>query len=305
MISSFPKLRPIIPRLFPTPKPKRLPKEKRMTIAMGVLSQSGIVIAADTEETGNFKRHQPKILPVNVENPDTSALAMAITGSGDAGYLDCISDELKDCFCQHRLKDFITIENSIKKHLQIFYKKHVFPFAAFPFDDRPSMSLIIGIQKDGESQLFVTDRNTMRPSLAYEAVGVGAELAQTLLQRLYPKFPTTDVVEALATYVAFQVKEMIPGCGKSTTIIRMENNRAVYGSAKRTRAMEEIFRSYLQVERAGMGYIFGSPEPDFIKHVANSFKGMQKELADSFAKFPNEGVDTVLHTKRRIPRIKE
>jgi 20S proteasome alpha/beta subunit len=301
MIASFPEPRPVAPRTLP--KSKWLPKAKRMTIAIGVLSTNGIVIAADTEETGFFKRHQPKILPVNINTPDGPA--MAITGAGDAGYLDCISDELKDCFFQYWRKDFMAIESAIKKHLQMFYKNHVTQFSGFPSDDRPSISLIIGMQKNGDSQLFVTDRNTMCPSHAYDAVGIGAELAKTLLQRLYPKFPTMDVVEALAAYVVFQVKELIPQCGKSTTIVRIEENRTVYGCVKRTLAMEGIFRAYLQVERAGLGYVFGSPESDFIKHIASSFKEMQKELKESFQKFPNEGIETVLRAKRPIPRIKE
>jgi 20S proteasome alpha/beta subunit len=271
-----------------------------MTIAIGILSTDGIVIAADTEETGYFKRHQPKILPVNIEIPDGPA--MAITGAGDAGYLDSISEELNDCFGQHWREGYKAIEDSIGEQLYTFYRKHVIPFAGFPEGDRPSMSLIIGIQKGGESQLFITDKSTIRPVRAYDAVGCGGELAKTLLQRLYPKFPTMDIVEALATYVAFQVKELIPGCGKSTTILRIENNHADYGNIERTMAMEDIFRAYLQVERSGLGYIFGAPSDDFIKYIDKSYMTMQKELASLFKKFPNRKIDTVLRTRRLVPR---
>jgi len=38
------------PRPF-RPKPRQLPQRKRMTIAVGVLARTGVVIAADSQET--------------------------------------------------------------------------------------------------------------------------------------------------------------------------------------------------------------------------------------------------------------
>jgi 20S proteasome alpha/beta subunit len=295
--------RPLIGNALPNIK--RLPGRRRMTIALGISTSEGIIIAADTEETGYFKRHQPKILLANIEIPDGLAMAgaaMAITGAGDADYLDAISEELKDCFFQHWREDSGSIEGAVKEQLHAFYEKHVIPFSGFPDADRPSLSLIIGMQKNGESRLFMTSKNAIRPGGAYDAVGVGAELAKTLLQRLYPRFPTLDVAEALAAYVAFQVKELIPGCGKDTTIVRLENDFSAYGNVERTRAMEDLFKSYIKVEREALGYIFGSPGSTFVKHIATSFKGIREKLASLFNEFPNAKIDTVWKATQPVPR---
>jgi hypothetical protein len=237
---------------------------------------------------------------VNIEAPDGAALS--ITGAGDADYLDGVSEELKECFFQHWREDSKSIEEALKQQLHSFYEKHVIPFAQFPDADRPSVALIVGLQKNQDSLLFITNKSVMRSVYAYEAVGVGAELAKTLLQRLYPKSPTSDVVEALVAYVTFQVKESIPYCGKETTIVRLQTNRADFGSKKRTRAMEELFRAYLEIERNSLGYIFGSPTDDFVKHLETSYKKMQKEIESLFKKFPNEKIDTVLRTTRSVSR---
>src|SRR5438132_4917979 len=97
------------PKPFPPrPKPKRLPQARRMTIAIGLLAQDGVILAADTEESipDYLKRHQGKIMTTEVSITtdsigtviDYSKGVMAISGAGDADYLDSISQDMCSVF---------------------------------------------------------------------------------------------------------------------------------------------------------------------------------------------------------------
>src|SRR5437899_3200980 len=95
------------PYAFP-PKPRRrLLERKRMTIALGILASDGIVVAADRLESygGQFKLDQSKILPVSTVYPDDVNPeligACLISGAGDAGHIDALTEQLAKDFCNH------------------------------------------------------------------------------------------------------------------------------------------------------------------------------------------------------------
>src|ERR1035437_3404415 len=39
-------------------------------------------------------------------------------------------------------------------------KNHVVPFSRYPYNERPEFSLIIGLQREGNNALWVTDKTT-------------------------------------------------------------------------------------------------------------------------------------------------
>src|SRR5688500_20129682 len=80
---------------IPKPLKKRTPEVKRMTIAVGIIASDGIVIAADTEESygSTAKISGNKILLRSSADGD-----MAISGSGNAYYIDAVAQELEDEF---------------------------------------------------------------------------------------------------------------------------------------------------------------------------------------------------------------
>src|SRR5262245_23071991 len=61
--------RPPVPRI-PRPAPRRFPPRKPMTIAVGILSDTGIVVASDTEESipGLMKRDEGKITAIRTRH---------------------------------------------------------------------------------------------------------------------------------------------------------------------------------------------------------------------------------------------
>src|ERR1700693_911466 len=83
----------------PPPKPPilkpRLSRRKPMTIALGLIADDGVVIAADRQETeGEQKKDQHKIeslwaVPVG---------SLLVSGAGNGPYLDSMTQRLYHCF---------------------------------------------------------------------------------------------------------------------------------------------------------------------------------------------------------------
>jgi hypothetical protein len=209
-----------------SPKPKRLPKRKRMTIAIGVRANDGLVIGADSEEsTGFLKNTQQKLMPFYMgmqlgSNPAPPSGICVFTGAGDGGYIDAITEELIDVASDQQLRG-VALKKAFGKRLKEFYRDHVVPFAAFPENDRPSMELLIAVQKEVNA-LYVTDRNTIRSSMPYAAVGFGRSFAKNLLRTYWRPAPVEQIA-ALAVFVLAAVKENVEDCGKFSSVMMLHN----------------------------------------------------------------------------------
>ena len=110
-----------------------------MTIAIGVIANDGVVIAADTQETiGSTKTDESKMLIANRGMKGAEAGAFAISGSGEAGYLDTLNQDLCDSFIK-RNWTMPTFTKQAKKVVKEFHNDHVVPFGKFR--DCPEVSL--------------------------------------------------------------------------------------------------------------------------------------------------------------------
>jgi hypothetical protein len=213
MIKPFPK---------PTIKPKRLPRRKRMTIAIGIKARDGLVVGADSEEsTGFLKSSQQKLMPLYLgmqvgSNPSPPTGVCVFTGAGDGGYIDAITEDLMEILYDQTLHGHL-LKKALGKRLKEFYKDHVIPFAAFPENDRPSMELLIAVQKV-QHDLYVTDRTTIRSARPYGVVGIGGTFAKNMLDSLWRPAPTKQIA-ALAVYVLAMVKENVEHCGKFSSVM--------------------------------------------------------------------------------------
>ena len=138
----FPRFRP----LGLLPRPRRLPKGKRVTIAAGFVCFDGIVLCADTQETipGYTKNSTEKI-----RFWKDGGLGIAITGSGDSELIATAGQLLEQCLTDEYLPSVLWLPENVRTMLQDTWKKFfqdcIVPYAAYPRDDRPSVDLLIGI----------------------------------------------------------------------------------------------------------------------------------------------------------------
>jgi 20S proteasome alpha/beta subunit len=238
-------------------KPERLREKRRMTICIGLLASDGVVIAADREEgDGYLKNDRGKIrLSCRLRGPNGS---IAITGAGDGPSLDEVSKLMGDVFCsQDERTSDDTIAALHNEHCR-YYRKKVIPFAPSP-SDRPDYALIIGCM-DGQTlgkKLFYTSKLAFNETNDYEAVGIGASVANTWLWRLYDRVPIVSAVK-LAAYIIYQVKNSVGGCGLGTDIIPLRSNRILESVPREVvRKWEDTFRFFPSLERNIFHYCIG------------------------------------------------
>jgi len=228
-----------------------------MTIAIGLLAQDGVILAADTEESipDYLKRHQGKIMTTEVSITtdsigtviDYSKGVMAISGAGDADYLDSISQDMCSVFMRSPKKHLLETKTELQEELKNFYRDHVIPFATLPSEERPDLALIMTMVRSSERAVWTTRKNRIKRCFGFGAVGIGAFYALTILTRLYRELDI-NTAKILAAYTMFHVKEHVPGCGKETQIVCLQETSCIRSTLKETREMENVFADYTVTE---------------------------------------------------------
>lgn len=200
---------------------KRLPRPKRMTICIGIRASDGIVIAADAQESDwYYKRSQQKIIPyVCSGSSEPATLACALTGAGDAGYLDAFFDyALKDISGNSNKRE---LEKFLAEKVKTFHERHLFPLSSS--SEPPEIQVLIGTYIGYGTCLFVSHGSTLRTAFPHSAVGAGAHFASSLITELCDSIRDVKRTELVAAYIIGMTKESIEGCGKYTAIYSLHN----------------------------------------------------------------------------------
>jgi hypothetical protein len=196
-----------------------------MTIALGIIAEGGIVVAADTEESsGYMKSSEAKILSVldgvqlgKQTKPNFPTGACLISGAGDSGYVTALMYELAEVFLDK--KDLVDkpLQKAFQTCIKDFHTEHIIPFASYPGADRPGVEMLIAFNRNHRSGLLVSEKSAVFRKMPYKAVGIGSVYAEILLHRLW-KHADVKTTQILAAYIVFMVKESIEGCGKYTQV---------------------------------------------------------------------------------------
>ncbi len=235
-----------------------------MTIALGILTPDGVVIAADTQESwgseGAAKTSGQKII---TRLDRQHRRACSATGAGWAGYLDAINQALTDRFLAARIPQ--ATERALRAELQKFYAAHILPQCVYPPDDQPAVDVLMGLSwANSPPMLLANQRSAFRRCKEYVAVGAGSAHASMLLGRLLPpKAETTvDLAAYLAAYVIFHVKSYVIGCGMDTHVTVLKDGNAKYLSRDTISMLEYHFQAYLDVDAQAVNYLIGRPVRD-------------------------------------------
>ena len=298
-----PKLPVSCPRPFP-PKPRQLPCGKRMTIAIGVLADNGIVVAADTEESdGYLKSSQSKIRVSSASavigvwsgpgqslpepSPMSDVAVSAIAGAGTGPYIDVLSGELWQWCLANASAPSDKVINGLTEIIGRFYAKHIVPFALFPPNERPEVALLIALAgvsaaPQDRHRLFSSWLTVVDQEVPYKAIGAGDTFAKILLDRLYPsdRVPNLRAAVLLAAYVAFHVKENVPSCGKFTDILFIGNGGRVHSYVpwNVVRDLETIFLKHARLEGKAVDYMFAAERGESLKSLRRSFQSFRTDF---------------------------
>lgn len=231
--------------LHPPLKHRRYAK-KAMTIALGILAQDGLVMAADTEiSAGPEKLEEGKIAWIGRAKSGSSVTNLAVSGAGNLAYLRHLQLDVISSFQESKsVLSFPQIKNRLTRHIETFHKKHVMPFSAFKEEERPTVRLIVGAQKEFSSRLWYTEEAAVNPASFFAAVGCGQGYAERLLNQYATRTLDTLAAAVLAAFVLFQVKDFVSGCGKNTELQCYQAGKISQVPLKKTRQLDDLFREY-------------------------------------------------------------
>jgi 20S proteasome alpha/beta subunit len=261
-----------------------------MTIALGLSARDSIVVAADREESdGYLKNDTGKILQVLRGRPPIGRIA--VTGAGSGAELDEISRLLGNVFCAEGERSSADARAALEAEHRRYYQQTILPFAPQPPLERPDYSLIIGcLQGQTGKALFSTSRLAFNESSDYQAVGIGASVANDWLATLYD-FVLSILAVRIAAYVIYQVKNRVSGCGLGTDIVVLKPDKVLARvEPEIIRKWEDAFRYYASLERNVFSYCIGVESDDWLlrtrpdlESVNKGIQNMRKALTPSDA----------------------
>ena len=252
------------PRPFPTPKPLRLPRRRKVTIAIHLSGDFSLITATDTQGTygSGDKVDSGKIMGNWRAQP---LGAINIAGAGDSNYIAALSQEIDREFKEFK-GTIEELEIKIRKVSREFYMENVFLYEGKrKRDDITDYSLLVALTHEGHSKLWNIEGTLLTESTPFDCIGIGSPVAERLLTRLYPLYPSLDSLAILSAYVIWEVKSSVDGCGLNTEIRIIHRERPVFVPSERILAWEGLFRRYKRLEREifyhAMNFIISPPMP--------------------------------------------
>jgi hypothetical protein len=192
-----------------------------MTIALGLIADDGVVIAADRQETeGERKKDERKV--GSLWAPGIGSFI--VSGAGNGPYIDSMITRLHVCFGAKVWKwgDAEEMTGSFKDSHSKFYSDSVLPFAGYQPYERPDYELLFGCSIKDRHLLWYSHKLTLNRVEGYRAVGIGASTAESLLKKFYVARLPLRVAISLAAFVVYEVKNSVEGCGFGTDVMFTE-----------------------------------------------------------------------------------
>jgi len=253
---------------------------RRMTIALGMLASTGVVLATDTEESwgdvGDIKTATTKMISVSRKEVTGNSFCMAVAGAGNSDYLQRVKLELAAKVFASPTWRFETSSDMVEEYLLKFYGDHITPF----WPDVKDFQLIAGVAGSTQGHLWITDKTTVVPCpYGYEAVGVGRAYATALLSRFHSTGMNLESCSLLAIHVVHCVKEFIGGCGKQTHVVACTAENNVHLNPAKVDEAERLLKKLFAIDHSVVSFAI-SYRPAFagIAHAANKLREDLKGL---------------------------
>jgi 20S proteasome alpha/beta subunit len=217
-----------------------------MTIAIGLLTEDGIIMAADTEEsTATQKANVSKFIWCS---DGTLPHGMIVSGAGPDFHIESVAELMRDEFSQLSSTssiDLAILKQRLRACLSDYYRDRVLCWPSAGEREDNDFALLIGItSRKGQNALWVTRQNTLRDVDRYSAVGIGAQYAKVLLRQKIVDAPRKSSAMPIAIDVVRLVKRDIPGCGKDTELMLLAGGSTCMWSVGVASKGEELFERF-------------------------------------------------------------
>ena len=237
--------------MYPRPQ-KRFPVgRKYVTIAAGFVCQDGIVLCADTEETGvGYKRRVVKLQIMPNKPPFSEDEPVAIfTGSGDAAFVDEVIEEMWNGVLESGEQELSKIIKRLQYENRRYHTTiyHCYPPATRP-ELLPAADLLFAVRAKDGFGLFRAYGTRFTRVRRYASIGCGAELADYICDEAQTIWTVRAV--PLAVYMLNRVKDHVPGCGGDSHIaILTRDGEAQTLSLREILGLEEQFLTSEQITK--------------------------------------------------------
>jgi 20S proteasome alpha/beta subunit len=195
-----------------------VPREKQMTIAIGILAYDAVIIAADSQLTaGDWKLNESKVYGSSYK-ADEGVLTLGMTGAGYVANLKAFWQDLVEN-THERPQTEAELQGHCRKTIAAFHQDHILPFAAFPDHARPGVDLILAAAVGHFKGLWTSTNGTLVREDFFCAVGTGSLLARTLIRSRPVWKLSIEHAVLMAIDVINYVKDCDANCGKRTHVL--------------------------------------------------------------------------------------
>ena len=255
---------PIQRPITPLPLRRKVSYPKAMTIALGMLTTDGIIVAADTQVgiENYLKNSRGKIAGCSATTIHGD-FNFSITGAGSAADLSALQIRLVEWFHEEISKngDGKSIETALQSKIKEFHTEHVLPFEGM--SSCPDFWLILALCFGERKFLWYTEKNLLVPALQTATVGAGSLYAQILINKLYQEVDS-ETGALLAAYIIHQVKAHIDSCGHDTDIFIIRSSTTRFTDRMKLRRLGDVFDGYSEVESKAFHQVIGSVVSDHL-----------------------------------------
>ena len=205
-------------------KPQRLPARERMTLAIGMLCQGGMVIATDTQLTCEDGRTEDAV-KVRTAKSTTGSYVIAYSGA-DANSANTLVSKVANNLTVIDTICLSGVESIVEEAMcQWFY-----PLTAT--DGRTNIQLIIGAAVGLEVGLYwceppnTVNRKTLDDDGGYVAAGAGKIITDSLSKTLFGGLPSPRECLNRLSYLMYRAKKDCAGFvgGKTDAILLLEGH---------------------------------------------------------------------------------
>jgi 20S proteasome alpha/beta subunit len=191
--------------LFVIPEPFR---SHKMTIAVGFNATDGVVLCADSLESGvGTKRIIPKLWCYQV----AEEWGIAIASAGDGDLADSFNENLESILGN---SDFDEERLMLKLRTAISHTRHSYPDAQLQM-----LIAIFGPTFPLRPKLYRVYQEHLGPVSRYQSVGCGSPIADLICSQIQTPLLNVEESIRLGILAIARTKEQVEGCGGPTSVL--------------------------------------------------------------------------------------